>query len=192
MHKNYIEQIRAFQPGCEQEEADRQIILALCRDGQDVLTRNNTVCHLTSSGLILNETRDKILMVHHNIYRTWTWTGGHADGMPDLEAVAMREAKEETGINHVTLLYGGIASLDILPVYGHVKKGRYVSAHLHLNAAWLLQASEAETLTIRPDENSDVSWTPLTESASRSREPELIRIFGKMLSRIGAEYSYDE
>ena len=161
------------------------MVLEACLTQKGILTRENALCHLTSSGLILNETMDKMLMVHHNIYRTWTWTGGHADGDEDLEAVALREAREETGLAQVRLLLGDMASLDVIPVFGHVKNGSYVSAHLHLNAAYLLQANEGEGLAVKPDENSGVAWAPLAEVAARSGEPELIRIFGKMLERLG-------
>ena len=40
-------------------------------------------------------------MIHHNIYNSWGWTGGHADGNSDLIKVAIKEAQEETGIKHV-------------------------------------------------------------------------------------------
>ena len=59
---------------------------------------------MTASGFIVNEARNKTLMVHHNIYNSWSWTGGHADGDSDLLAVALREAREETGIVNVTPL----------------------------------------------------------------------------------------
>ena len=182
--KGYIAQITGFSPCCEQEESDKKTILSLCGGAEGVLTRDNKLCHLTSSGLILNETKDKMLMVHHNIYQTWTWTGGHTDGDDDLEAVAIREAVEETGVIRAGLMLDGIASLDIMPVFGHRKNGAYVGAHLHLNAAYILQASEKDALTVREDENSGVAWVPLALVAERSREPELIRIFGKMLARL--------
>ena len=187
--KRYIEQILQFQPSCEQEERDKALILHACQSSEDVLLRENRICHLTSSGLILNASGDKMLMVHHNIYRTWTWTGGHADGEQDLEAIALREAAEETGLEHVRLLLAQMASLDVIPVFGHIKNGAYVSAHLHLNAAYILEAPESETLRVRPEENSGVIWTPLAEVAARSKEPELIRIFNKMLARIGSKVS---
>jgi len=186
----YIEQIRSFRPCCEQEERDQDMILALCERHRDILTRENRAFHLTGSGLILNETRDKMLMVHHNIYRTWTWTGGHADGQEDLRAVALREAAEETGAapGLVGTILEEMASLDVIPVFGHVKNGAHVSAHLHLNAAWLLCVPESAGLAICEGENSGVAWVPLAEVASRSQEPELIRIFGKMLARVGVGF----
>ena len=180
----YIRQIEAFQPCCEQESSDKQIIMALCGKPADILTRGNPICHLTASGLILNEALDKMLMVHHNIYQTWTWTGGHSDGEQDLKATALREAEEETGAAGVVALLPEMASLDIIPVYGHRKNGEYVSAHLHMNASYLLQASDKGSLTVREGENSGVMWVPLAEIAARSGEAELIRIFRKMLARL--------
>ena len=85
-------------------------------------------------------------MAHHNIYRVWAWTGGHADGESDLLSVALREAREETGVTHLLPLSADIMSLDILPVWGHVKRGRYVTAHQHLNVSYLLVADEMDSL----------------------------------------------
>lgn len=41
-------------------------------------------------------------------------------------------------------------SVEVLPVDGHEKRGRYVSSHLHLNVTYLLQAEESDKLTSRP------------------------------------------
>ena len=72
-------------------------------------------------------------MAYHNIYHSWAWTGGHADGEKDLLSVAIREAKEETGIKTVKPVMEGIFSLEVLTVDGHEKNGSYVPSHLHLN-----------------------------------------------------------
>ena len=184
----YIEQIQAFAPCCEQEERDKELILDLCSGANDILTRKNRVFHFTSSGLILNEARDKILMVHHNIYKTWTWTGGHTDGEADLEAVALREAGEETGVSRVRMILDHMASLDILPVYGHIKNGAYVSAHLHLNAAYLLCAFDTDKLTVQEQENSAVAWVTLDEIAQHSGEQEILYIYRKMFTRLGIAF----
>ncbi len=61
-------------------------------------------------------------MIHHNIYKTWAWTGGHADGDPDLIHVAIKEAIEETGVKHFHVVSEEILSLDVLTVDGHIKK----------------------------------------------------------------------
>lgn len=182
----YLEALRAFSPSCEQEERDQSVILNACLQlGDGVLARNSAAMHLTSSGLIVNETRDKVLFIHHNIYRVWSWTGGHADGDGDLLRVALREAREETGLCRVRPLMEEMLSLDILPVWGHVHRGVYVSAHLHLNAAYLLTASEADALHCKADENSGVKWFPFSEIERAVKEPVLPDIYMKMLRRAG-------
>lgn len=53
---------------------------------------------LPGSARVVNRERDKVLMLYHNIYHSWSWLGGHADGETDLLSVALREVKEEAGI----------------------------------------------------------------------------------------------
>ncbi len=120
----YADALRAYSPQNEQEDADRRMILEYIRRFPDnILTRDNAIAHMTSSGFVVNADASKVLMAHHNLYRVWAWTGGHADGEADLLAVALREAREETGVEHVRPLSAQIASVDILPVWGHVKGG---------------------------------------------------------------------
>src|SRR6056297_4306081 len=98
----YIKQINQFQPLTDSEKSDKQIILDyLSLIGDDILYRKSQLAHLTSSGFILNPSMTKTLMVNHNIYQTWAWTGGHADGDIDLLEIAIKEAKEETGLETI-------------------------------------------------------------------------------------------
>ena len=120
----YREEIEAYVPQNEQEAGDKAMVLEYLRRFPDhILTRDNRIAHFTSSGFVVNGDGTKVLMAHHNLYRVWAWTGGHADGDPDLLAVALREAQEETGVEHLRPLSTAMASLDILPVWGHVKRG---------------------------------------------------------------------
>ncbi|MBQ8637874.1 MAG: NUDIX hydrolase [Lachnospiraceae bacterium] len=166
-----IEEIEAYQPFNEQEVRDKEQILNCLRTMPDLFTRENTLVHMTASGWVVNPTRDKVLMAYHNVYRSWSWLGGHADGEKDLLQVAMREVREESGVKHVKPVIEGIYSLESLPVYGHVKRGNYVSTHIHLNLTYLLEAEEDDQLTIKPDENSGVAWFTLEDALKASSEP---------------------
>lgn len=181
---NYKKQIEEFIPLNEQEENDKRLVLEyIDAYPHNILLRENELAHITSSGLILNKSLDKMLMIHHNIYKTWAWTGGHADGDEDLLYIAIKEAKEETGVERFTVLINQLMSLDILPVYGHVKKGKYVSTHLHLSAAYVLIADENEKLIIKEDENSGVKWIDVHEIDKYSNEPYLIEMYKKIINR---------
>ena len=165
------EQIRAYRPVNEQEERDKELILRCLETEKDIFTRENHLAHMTASAWIVNESRTKVLMAYHNIYKSWSWLGGHADGETDLLKVALKEAQEESGIRHVKPVSEKIYSLEVLTVDGHVKKGAYVSSHLHLNVTYLLQAEETDALHIKEDENSNVAWFPLEEAVAASTEP---------------------
>jgi len=167
----------------EQEAKDKEVFLEYIDTFDDVLTRKNEFAHFVSSGFVINKTHSKVLMVYHNIYDSWSWTGGHADGEEDLLSVAIREVKEETGINNVYPVYDDIFMIDTLPVLGHVKKGKYVSAHIHLSVAYLLEADENEELVIKEDENSNVRWIPINEVVSASTEAHMKSVYQKAIDK---------
>lgn len=159
---DYAAAIAAYAPRCPQEEADQALMLDCLRQyGPALLTRQVAVAHLTVSGWVMNTALSRVLLAHHNLYGCWAWPGGHADGDPDLLAVAKKEVREETGVRRITVPSRDILSLDALPVQGHVKNGRYVSAHLHLNVTYLLLCDEDEPLRHREGENTAVAWFDL-------------------------------
>ena len=139
---------------------------------------------MTASAWLVNRAHDKVLMIYHNIYRSWSWTG-HADGERDLLAVAMREAKEETGVSSIRAVSDDIFSLEILTVNGHEKNGVYVPSHLHMNVTYLLETDEDELLRIKPDENSGVQWFWLDEALDAYTEEWMIeRIYRKLNQKL--------
>jgi len=180
----FINAIKQYVPYNEQEEKDKAVFLKCLGAFEDVLTRKNVIAHLTSSAFVVNKTKDKVLVVHHNIYNSWSWTGGHADGEEDLLTVAIKELKEETGVNNIHLVTPGIFSLDILPVLGHIKRKEYVSPHLHLSVAFLIEADENDVLRVKEDENSDVKWIPLEELNVYSNEPHMHKVYDKFISKL--------
>lgn len=172
-------------PENEQEEHDKEVMLQQLRTKPDIFTRENKVAHFTSSSWLLNKEHTKVLMIYHNIYHSWSWTGGHADGEEDLLSVAIREAQEETGVTDIRTVEDNIFSIEILTVDGHEKKGAYVPSHLHLNVTYLLEADEAEVLRIKPDENSGVKWFPLEEALKASTEPWMVeRVYEKLNKKL--------
>lgn len=180
-----IGQLQTYVPCNEQEARDRDHMLAFLKAGETPFSRDNELAHFTASAWIVNPARSRVLMIYHNIYRSWAWTGGHADGETDLLAVALREAREETGIAHIRPVTGAIYSVETLHVAGHEKRGRYVPCHLHMNVTYLLEADEADVLTVKPDENSGVAWIPLDELPARvSEEWMMTRIYSKLNEKL--------
>ena len=177
------EEILAFGPECEQEETEKRLMLAYLERFSDLLTRENEMAHFTASCWIVNPARDKVLLAYHNLYQSWAWLGGHADGDGDLRRVALREAQEESGLTQARILGEGIFSLEILGVDGHVRRGRYVGTHLHLNVTYLLEADDRLPIRAKPDENSAVRWMPVGEVLQAVSEPEMRAVYRKLMER---------
>lgn len=182
---NIVEQIEAYSPCCEQEERDKAVIMSFLAAHGDAFSRDNLLAHMTASAWTVNAARDKLLMVYHKLYDSWSWTGGHADGERDLLSVALRECREETGVTSIRPISEGIYSLEILTVDGHEKRGVYVPSHLHLNLTYLLEADEAETLRVCEGENSGVRWFSLDEALTAPSEPWMIeRVYRKLNEKL--------
>lgn len=185
---NLIKEIEDYVCYDAQEINDKKIILKCLDTFGDCLTRDNEIAHFGSSAFVLNKTKDKCLMVHHNIFNSWSWPGGHADGESNLLNVAIKEVIEETGVKNVMPMTDEIISINILPVKGHMKKGIYISPHLHLSIAFLLLADENEKLIVKSDENSNVQWISLDDIESYVTEEHMKIIFKKIISKIKDMY----
>ncbi|ATP41125.1 NUDIX hydrolase [Solibacillus sp. R5-41] len=181
---NLHDQIELYEPYNEQEQKDRDIILRVMTTLSDVLTRNNEILHFTASALVFNPARTHVLMVYHNIYQSWSWAGGHADGEPDLLKVAQKEVMEETGVSKVHVITENMIALDILTVIGHMKNGSYVSPHLHFNATYVFEVSDEESLHAKLDENSAVGWIRIDDLAEKCAEQHMVPVYEKIIEKV--------
>lgn len=180
-----IAALKAYRPWNEQEAQDQAELLRRLIGGEELYSRENLSAHLTASAWVVSPDRKQVLLAYHNLYDSWAWLGGHADGEHDLLAVAMREVREESGLTAVRPVKEDIYSLEILPVSGHEKRGRYVPSHLHLNLTFLLEADPAAPVRCKPDENSRVGWFGLEDAITASSEPWLqTRIYSKLNAKL--------
>ncbi len=174
-------------PAIHQEGADQALILTLLDTDADLSLREHLQYHLTASAWVVSPDRKQVLMAYHNLYGSWAWLGGHADGNWDLLAVARKEAEEESGITALRTVTEAPISLEILTVSGHEKRGKYVPGHLHLNLTYLLEADPAAPLRFKPDENSAVGWIDVADIRAKSTEPWFVqRIYSKLTAKAAA------
>lgn len=179
-----IQQLEAYTPWNPQETQDRLELLRRLRSGEDLYTRENASAHLTASAWVVSPDRTRVLMAYHNLYNSWAWLGGHADGDRDLLRVALREVKEESGISAHAVMED-IYSVEILSVAGHEKQGIYVPSHLHLNITYLMEADPNLPVRCKPDENSQVAWFSLADAVTASQEPWLReRVYQKLNAKL--------
>ncbi|MBE6113795.1 MAG: NUDIX domain-containing protein [Erysipelotrichaceae bacterium] len=179
-----LQELEKYVPYNEQEQYDKSVMIDFLKKNKDCLIRENLIAHFTTSIWTVNKERTKTLMAYHNIYDSWSWLGGHADGEEDLKSVAMRELQEETGVSHARLVSEDILSIEILTVDGHVKRGKWVPSHLHLNVTYLAEADEDEELSVNVEENQAVKWFTFQEALQVSKEPWMVeRVYKKLVAK---------
>jgi 8-oxo-dGTP pyrophosphatase MutT (NUDIX family) len=180
----WIKQLEEYKPVNEQERVDQLAMIAFAKRNGDALSRDNLVAHFTSSAIVLNRDLTKVLFIHHNIYNSWGWVGGHNDGDDDFLYVSIKEAQEETGVNEIIPLNKEIQGIDTIYVSNHMKNGKLIPDHVHMNLTYFLIADEKEKLVIKQDENSGVRWFSFEEALHAIDEPRMRPIYEKLFHRV--------
>ena len=180
------QKIENYIPFNEQEEKDKEQFLKFIDTFDDVLTRDNIFGHFSASAFVANKERNKLVVVYHIINAGWIYRGGYADGEDDFLSVAVREVEEETGLK-VKVLDENIYSIQSAPVKGHIKRGKYVSAHLHLDVLYIMEADDKIPLVYREDESKGVKWIPFEEADNDTMCDFIRPVHKKLIKKLGSK-----
>ena len=180
---NLKEKIEKYIPYDEQEARDKEQYLEHIDKFDDVLTRNNVLGHFSASAFVVNKEKTKMLVVYHIINDGWIYPGGHADGEEDLLSVAVREVEEETGLK-AKVLDENIYSIQSAPVKGHIKRGKYVSAHLHFDVLYLMEADDKIPLVYKDEESKGVKWVSFAEATDETMCDFIRPIHKKLITKL--------
>lgn len=152
-----VEAITTYASPYEEEKDFCRLFLDLLKNS-DCFQRDHLPGHITGSSFIVDETRKFTLLTHHAKLNKWLQPGGHADGEEDILNVALREAKEETGLQNFKLLLPTIFDLDV-----HLIPARKeFPEHYHYDVRFLFEASQKEAMMIS-EESHDLAWKRVTE-----------------------------
>ena len=157
------------------EETVAKTMLSFIETENNHFSRTNHHGHFTGSAWVVNPGKTKILMTHHKKLGKWLQLGGHADGEDDLLLVALREAKEESGMNDIINLNDEIFDIDIHEVPARGSE----SNHLHYDIRFLFEAYPNKEPIIVSHESNDVSWIPLDKIEEFNSEKSILRMVDK-------------
>lgn len=129
--------------------------------------------HVTGSAWIINAAATRTVLVHHAKLGKWVQPGGHCDGQSDVLEVALREAREETGLD-VAPIQTALFDVDVhrIPEYWNTPE------HFHYDVRFLLLADDASTPVVS-HESRAVRWVSLDEAAQLNREDSIARLITK-------------
>jgi 8-oxo-dGTP pyrophosphatase MutT (NUDIX family) len=146
-------------------------ILSFVHEQSNAADRSNLYGHLTGSAWVVNEARDKVLLLHHKKLNRWMQLGGHADGDFDLLSVALREAKEESGLSRIKAVTGEVFDVDV----HEIPAWKDVPAHYHFDVRFLLCGDDSETPS-HNEESHAVAWVSLSDIHSYTDEESVLRM----------------
>lgn len=142
---------------------------ALLADPGPVYERRRLAGHFTGSAWLVDRTGERVLLTHHRKLGRWLQLGGHADGAPDLAAVALKEAMEESGLVDLAV-EPEIFDLDrhAIPARGEVPE------HWHYDVRFVVRATGSEAFAIS-EESLDLAWKPVRGIAGDAAADESLR-----------------
>jgi 8-oxo-dGTP pyrophosphatase MutT (NUDIX family) len=175
-HESLLAQLRTYEPADELESRHRLAMCALLTGSADPFTRAHYLPgHFTASCYIIDHA-GRLLLHHHRRLNLWLQMGGHIEPEEAVDAAALREGAEESGLSDLELLGGGIFDLDI----HDIPPGRGEPAHKHFDVRYLARTGQPEAITIDRAESNDLAWLTLPEAAARMPGAESHRVIDKI------------
>ncbi len=160
------------------EAADAAAILAFTRRHARPFDRAIAEGHLTGSALVVAEDGSAVLLLRHRKLQRWLQPGGHAEsGELRGEDVALREAREETGLDELRLHPAAPRPLDVDVHAIPARPGE--PAHQHLDLRYLVLAPAGAAHARCQDETDDLRWFSWDELPGLGLDPGLLRAFAK-------------
>jgi len=163
-----------YHPTEQEEQMHRELVLSFVQEEELCFERSLEKGHITASAWIVNKANTHALLMHHRKLHLWCQLGGHCDGDHDVLRVALREAKEESGICHIEPLLLGIFDVDVhaIPPYQNIPE------HKHYDIRFLLQVQSNETGQ-KNEESEALLWVDKETSSLPTTETSILRLHAK-------------
>ena len=163
--------IAGYSPRDARQAQAREFVLAWIDAHPDALLRSCLEGHLTSSALVVDERRGRALLTLHAKLGRWLQLGGHCDGDANLAGSALREAREESGIDELAI-DPRIVDLDCHRIPARADEPE----HWHLDARFVVRAPEGAVVRVS-EESRELRWFGLEELAGIETDESVRRLF---------------
>ncbi|RAJ94484.1 ADP-ribose pyrophosphatase YjhB (NUDIX family) [Larkinella arboricola] len=176
MHrKPLLNLLMNYQPVDEDERRMLEQTIQFVHTHADCFERHLSVGHVTGSAWIVSPDRRQVVLLHHAKLDRWFQPGGHADGDPDVLAVALREAEEETGLLELKVVSSAIFDVDVHTIPARATEPE----HLHYDIRFMLEAA-TDSPFIKTRETKDVRWVNCSEIENLTSEKSILRMKSKI------------
>lgn len=174
-----INSLNAYSPSNSEEVAFKTQMIKFIEDHKDCFERSLKEGHITASSWLLNKDGSKALLMHHSKLNKWFQLGGHCDGNHDALEVALKEAREESGITQIHPVSEEIFDIDIHLIPANSKD----NAHYHYDVRFLLQVTSDEEVILNR-ESKELRWIGKNENELPTDNISVVRMFHKWLASL--------
>lgn len=173
-----LQLLKAYTPLDAADHVQADTIATFVRSTPSCFLRMHLSGHITGSAWLVDNSETRVLLTHHKKLGKWLQLGGHADGNPDILAVARREAAEESGLSDIAVVTTAIFDLDVHPIPARANE----PAHHHYDIRFALKATGSEKFVVSAESNT-LAWVEIDRVHELTDEPALLRMAAKWRAR---------
>lgn len=174
MNRDFLLQLLNDYVPHPEEEIFKKDMITFIKKYDNCFERELIIGHITGSAWLVNHDNSKALLMHHTKLDRWFQLGGHCDGNPDVLAVAIKEAQEESGIQNIVPVKKTIFDIDIHLIPANKKE----KEHYHYDVRFLLQVQGDDTI-VQNRESKELRWIGKNKTELPTSNPSVVRMFDK-------------
>lgn len=176
MNRKWIkDKLSKYQPVDHEDEKNWQLLCSFVEKNPDCFDEKKVDGHITGSAWLLSPDLKKVLLTHHKKLGKWMQLGGHADGEANVFNVALREAKEESGIQDIEALSEDIFDVDVHLIPERKDK----LAHYHYDVRFLLKTCHEKFIV--SGESHDLAWISIKDVETFNEDRSITRMVEKSI-----------
>ena len=175
--KTLLSALHLHSPANDTEAGHRQRTINFVSENEGCCDRNLACGHITASSWIIDEGYEFALLTHHRKLDRWLQLGGHIEDDLDILTAALREAREESGLDEIHPVTDAIFDVDVHPIPARKQEPE----HFHYDVRFLFQARRGDSLIIS-DESHDLRWFSIQDLRDLSRDESIDRMVDKMVA----------
>lgn len=157
LHQSAVELLSSWEAPDAEQDSVRHAVLAFLAATPDACRRRSAAGHITASALVVNHDGSEALLTLHPRVGKWLQLGGHCEEQDTtIQAAALREATEESGITGLTL------DPNLLGIHVHPITCSLGVPTRHLDVQFLAHAPKGAQITVS-DESLDLRWWPIEQ-----------------------------
>jgi 8-oxo-dGTP pyrophosphatase MutT (NUDIX family) len=169
--------LTGFEPAGDDERRHVESLHALLRGAANPFSRAHfEPGHVTASAFVVDPDGSRLLLHHHRRLDRWLQMGGHVDAGESVVDAALREAREESGLEAIALAARAPFDIDVHAI----PAGKGEPPHLHFDVRFIVRAADPSAIRIAPDESNALRWFTLDEALEAMGSPESKRAIGKV------------